>query len=655
MKKQLLLFVLMLLPLVASADAVEINGIYYNLNSETKEAQVLYNSNYSGNIILPESVNYDGTKYSVTSIGLWSFSGCSELTSITIPNSVTEIGDQAFVSCSGLTSIVVENGNSKYDSRNNCNAIIETATNKLLFGCMNTIIPNDVTSIGYWSFYDCSGLTSVTIPRSVTEIGRNAFMNCSGLTSIVVENGNSKYDSRNNCNAIIKTESNELLYGCNNTIIPSDVTSIGSSAFSGRSSLTSVTIPNSVTSIGDKAFQECTGLTSVTIPNSVTFISSFTFDGCSGLISIVIPNSVKQINEYAFRGCTGLTSVTIGNSVTNIGESAFHGCSSLASVSIPNSVTYIGRSAFQGCSGLTSITIPNSVTTIGSGAFSGCSITSITIPSSVTSIEGQAFSGCSGLTSIKVESGNKKYDSRDNCNAIIHTTSNMLISGCKNTIIPNSVTSIGSSAFQGCSDLTSVTIPNGVTTINGSAFRYCSGLTSVIIPNSVKTIVNSAFQNCSELTSVTIGSAVKKINGKAFANCPNLETVKCLAEDVPSTFSDIFADSNPQNATLYVPAGSIDAYKATAPWNEFGTILTLDEETGIELPYSDYLTIQSDGGMLTIQGADDGTKVGVYNINGTLAGEGICRNGCATVNTNLQPGSVAIIKIGDRSVKYVVK
>ena len=343
-----------------SASAIEftVDGVRYSVNSDNTTVTVAgYPSGNepTGQLIIPESVTYGGISYpvtsigdeafgscrgltsvtipnSVTSIGYYAFSDCSGLTSVTIPNSVTEIGSGAFDACSGLTSIKVESGNSVYDSRENCNAIIKTATNTLISGCKNTIIPNSVTSIGEVAFYGCLGLTSVTIPNSVTSIGDRAFGGCSGLTSIKVESGNSVYDSRENCNAIIETATNTLISGCKNTIISNSVTSIGNKAFYDCRGLTSVTIPNSVTSIGDWAFYGCFGLTSITIPNSVTSIGENAFSGCSGLTSVTIPNSVTSIGDWAFNRCTGLTSLTIGNSVTEIGIEAFCDCRGLTRI-----------------------------------------------------------------------------------------------------------------------------------------------------------------------------------------------------------------------------------------------------------------------------------------------------------------------------------
>ena len=349
--------------------------------------------------------------------------------------------------------------------------------------------------------------------------------------------------------------------------IPNSVTSIGDSAFSGCSGLTSVTIPGFVTSIGNEAFSNCSGLTSVTIGDGVTNTGNKVFYGCSGLTGVTIPGSVTSIGWNAFEGCSGLTSVTIPNSVTNIGGSAFSGCSGLTSVTIPNSVTNIGGSAFSGCSGLTSVTIGSGVTSIGVRAFDSCYsltnvyiddigkwcgisfasetanpiyrahklylkgelLTALKIPEGVTNIGAYAFSGCTGLTSVAISDG---------------------------------VTSIGSSAFSGCSGLTSVCIddmskwcgisfanatanplsyahnlylkgelltaleiPDGVASIGDCAFYGCNGLTSVTIPDSVTNIGGYAFAYCSGLTSVTIPDGVTSIGDYAFAWCRGLTSV----------------------------------------------------------------------------------------------------------------------------------
>ena len=329
-----------------------------------------------------------------------------------------------------------------------------------------------------------------------------------------------------------------------------------------------------VTSIGDYAFSGCAGLTSIEIPNSVTSIGNYAFRNCSSLTSIEIPNSVTCIGNYAFYGCSGLTSVTIPNTVTSIGDYTFYGCNGLTSIEIPNSVTSIGNYAFYGCSGLTSVTIPNTVTSIGDYTFYGCNgLTSIEIPNSVTSIGNYAFSGCVGLTSIIIQSGNIKYDSRNNCNAIIETSSNTLIIGCRNSIIPNSVTSIGIGAFRGCTGLTFIKIPNSVTSIDRLTFSGCSALTSIMIPNSVTSIGGSVFQGCSVLTSIIIGRGVKDIGNKMIHGCSKLTDVYCYAETVPS----MGGWGGTSNAILHVPFSSVNLYKETAPWSSFKEIVALTD------------------------------------------------------------------------------
>ena len=255
---------------LTSISVAENNSVYDSRNHcnaviETATDTLLFGCQ---NTVIPESVE---------GIGGFAFYGCKSLTSVTIPDSVKYIGYNAFIGCTGLTSISVAENNSFYDSRNNCNAIIDTKYNVLLIGCPNTVIPDGVTIINSFAFEACQNLTSITIPDSVKEIGEDAFYGCTGLTSISVAENNSVYDSRNNCNAVIETATGKLLFGCQNTVIPDGVTGIDSFVFNGCTGLTSINIPDSVTSIGYRAFYGCTGLTSVTIPDSVTSIDDYAF------------------------------------------------------------------------------------------------------------------------------------------------------------------------------------------------------------------------------------------------------------------------------------------------------------------------------------------------------------------------------------------
>lgn len=299
-------------------------------------------------------------------------------------------------------------------------------------------IPSSVTSIGSSAFSGCSGLISVTIPSSVTSIGSSAFENCIALDSVII-NSNSiaskKYESSSNLSHIFGTQVKYIHFG-------EAVKSIGESACSGYRSLKSVAIGNNVKTIGSWAFNYCSGLEKAEF-GSIKSLCNIKFD-------FIYSNPLYYAKHLYING------------------------SEVTDLVIPESVTSIGNYVFYWCSGLTSVTIPNSVTSIGDRAFEGCSgLTSIHIGSRVNSITNASFSGCGKLESIVVEKGNEKYDSRDNCNAIIETSTNTLIFGCKNTIIPNSVTAIGTEAFYACYGLTSITISDGVNIIGVRAFLLC--------------------------------------------------------------------------------------------------------------------------------------------------------------------------------------
>ena len=349
-----------------------------------------------------------------------------------------------------------------------------------------------------------SDLGGVEIGNCCSSIGQSAFSGCTSLTSID---------------------------------IPNSVTSIGWGAFGGCSGLTSCTIGDGVTSIGESAFESCSGLTSIDIPNSVTSIGNYAFARCTSLTSIVVPSGVTSIGNYAFQYCTGLTSCTIGDGVTSIGYNAFYQCSGLTAINIPSGVTSIGNGTFYNCRNLTSIDIPSGVTSIGKSAFTYCNkITEVTIPSGATSIDQQAFAYCNSLSSIT---------------------------------IPDSVTSIGNSAFTWCSNLKEVTIPSGITYISAYTFYGCSGLTSIEIPESVTYIGSYSFNRCRGLTSIEIPSGVTNVYQYAFYNCDGLQSIifRATTPTVLGSYSLWYTNDCP----IYVPAESVDAYKAASGWGNYAS------------------------------------------------------------------------------------
>ena len=554
---------LLLCATTVAAHDFEVDGIYYNITDATNKTVAVtykgtsysqYSNEYTGNVEIPESVIYDSTTYSVTSIGGSAFSCCTGIASIEIPSSVTSIGGSAFSGCTGLTAVHISDFSAwcNIDFGNSAANPLSLAKNLYLNGELVTelVIPDGVEELKFGAFYDCTSLKNVTIPNSVTSIGKSAFNGCTGLTSVVIGNsvisiGSSAF---RDCSGLTSVE------------IPNSVESVGSSAFRGCSGLTSVVIGNSVTSIGSSAFYKCSGLTSVEIPNSVTSIGNDAFYGCSRLKTVYnfsnltfskgtsdygdvayyankvinAPNgfidgdfiwfenesgmtlagylgnvteltlptqynskSVTSIGDDSFAYCTGLTSIVIPNSVTSIGDYAFYDCTGLTSVEIPGSVTSIAYGVFYGCSGLTSVEIPNSVESIGSYAFQNCDgLTSIEIPNSVTSIGSYAFQSCDGLT---------------------------------NVVIPNSITSIGNNAFRICTGLTSVEFnAENCTTMGNSScpvFEGCRALSTVTIGENVKTIPAYAFYECSVLTSVVIPNSVTSIGDYAFYGCSRLKTI----------------------------------------------------------------------------------------------------------------------------------
>ncbi|MCR5131140.1 MAG: leucine-rich repeat protein [Prevotella sp.] len=675
-----------------NADGVD---ICYVLHPDNLTATVTSKNDglYAGSINIPETVTVDGVSYrvteigesafvnctdltsvsipnSITTIGNYLFYGCSSLTSVTIPESVTSFGEGAFSGCSSLTSVTIPEGVTSISKGlfKNCSSLTSvtipvSATSigeEAFLGCSNLTtvnIPENVTSIGSWAF-DSSNLSSVTIPASVTTIGSNPFYGCNNLTSIIVESGNTVYDSRNNCNAIIETEPNTMISACINTTFPDDVTSIGYCAFAGLSNLTNIVIPESVTSIGEAAFAECTGLTSIGLPSGLTTLSMQLFQSCHSLYSVIIPEGVTSIGNYAFCDCIYLSEITIPESVTTIGDGAFYACINLSEITIPESVTTIGDVAFYDCINLSEITIPSSVTSIGMYCFFNCQglkevYSKISTP---FAIDEYAFEGAWTNATLYVPMGTKAaYEATNYWNKFTNIvevfTGRVLIDGLYynldgythtaevspieegedqytgDIVIPETVTynnveytvtTIGESAFSGCSNLTSVSLPSTITTIGGNAFAYCTsltditipegvttvgefafwnctaltsvslpstltvigqamfqectGLTSITIPEGVTTISNSAFSGCSSLTSITLPSTVTFIENGAFQGCTSLTSLTCLATTPPGceTYTLYPFTQTPMSAcVLKVPTGSKVAYQADTYWKVF--------------------------------------------------------------------------------------
>ena len=372
--KQLLISVLFLLmPILASAETVEIDGIYYNLITKGKQAEVTSNpARYVGDIVIPSEVTYEGITYSVTSIGKSAFFQCKSMTSLTLPNSINSIGKSAFAYCHALDTVVIPKNVTVIEDTafGDCEGlrrvVIPEGVTKIANSAFNSchsldslFLPNTVSTIEDWAFALCRSLVYIEVSQSLREVGQGAFGDCPALATVNITDLSSwcKINFANYMATPLYYTHQLKLNGeiITDLVIPDDVTSIGSYAFGYCSTLTSITIPNSVTSIGASAFAGCSGVKTITIPNGVTLISGSVFSGCSSLKSVVIPNKVTAIGDWAFQNCSNLTSIVLPNNVVSVGRNAFNGCSKLASATIGSSVRTINVKAFANCPDLADI------------------------------------------------------------------------------------------------------------------------------------------------------------------------------------------------------------------------------------------------------------------------------------------------------------
>ncbi|MBQ7988518.1 MAG: leucine-rich repeat domain-containing protein [Bacteroidaceae bacterium] len=568
------------------------------------------------------------------SIGNGAFRACSGLNSVVISENVAQMGRGAFAECSGLTSLRVKEDNLTYDSRNGCNAIIETATNRLIQGCNYTSIPQDVTRISDAAFYGCSDLTSVSLPNGLLSIGDDAFADCSGLTAINIPSSITEIgsDAFQGCEGLTRAEfasiehlctikfKHEFHYGTNPLCYAKHL------YVAGRE-VTDITIPESVDSIGDYVFSGGSYITSVFVPGNVKSIGCETFEGCSSLCSIIISEGVSSIGYGAFRDCVSLVDLKFPASLRRIGQFAFEGCSNLSRVDyssikclcemdfddsesnplsrthhlyidgeeikdvvIPEGVESIGSYAFNEAKYITSATIPSTVTSIGACAFEGCSnLSTVMSKASKPVIQWAAFNGIASNAILSIPPFSEDAYSYDNCLTYFDQwTSDIKMDGLYFNLDDDGdgAAWVEYPILEKKPYGDNVVIPSAITYegveypvagIDDEAFKDAK-ITSIVIPDGVRYIDEGAFYNCENLIFISIPKTVRSIGASAFMYCDDVETLIC---NVKNPFpiqgkgdeGATFSNYFFNNVPLYVPKGTIEEYRNTEGWKDFVNIV----------------------------------------------------------------------------------
>ena len=556
MKKLLLLFAAMLLPLMASAyDLADDKGIHYNIKGDgTLEVDGLDAWTTIADIL--SDVTIGGKTYRVTSIKAWAFEGRSDLHYLSIPWTVTSIGEYAFIDCGSNIMVNIADPECWCQMQlGNEHASPLSSAGKVLVHDIETTridIPETVTAIGKFTFYQCRKINSLNIPSSVKSIGSSAFEDCTGLTALTLSEG---------------------------------LETIGGSAFQGCTGLQTLIIPSTVKTININAIANCSGIREVycyaeNVPD--THADAFDATPTEKSTLHVPANAVqkyrttwpwsdfKEIVPIGGGGTTTLTDNGIIFALKGDGTLEVTGLEDwtrnadiLSDVTINGykyQVTSIGEYAFQGRDDMEYLSIPWSVKSIGRYAFLNCG-------SNVTVNIADPESWC------KMELGNE-YSSPFTCakKVLVYDRETDRID------IPSGVRSIGKYTFYQCRSITSLNIPATVTSIGSSAFEDCTELTSLTLSEGLEELGGSAFEGCSRLSSLTLPSTIRTISVNAFRNCKGITDVYCYAENVPNTQADAFDATPTEKATLHVPANAVKAYRTSWPWSDFKEIVAIGEE-----------------------------------------------------------------------------
>lgn len=599
----------------AKAEAATVftyGGIKYAVLSEadktcqTNPASPIRGNNVTGDIVIPAKVMNGDVEYSVVAVGKGSFYGNSKLTGIQLPEGLMAIDGSAFEGCTALKS---------------------------------ANLPSTLSSLGSLAFRQCR-LDSVGIPAALTIIGINPFADNPTLTKLTVSKQNPNFSFADNILYTKGTDGNFshvvacLMSAEGDFTVPYAVKTLGAYSFYKCDKLTSLTLPEGLTSIGEYALGALTKINSLTLPDSVTEVGANAIRACSALESIKLSSGMKSIPDYMLEECKKLSSLVIPSGITSIGKRAFNHCVSIKSIELPNTLTKISEEAFYYCDSLLRLDIPNSVTEIGPYALCQCkSLTTTNIPTGITSIPKGLFCGCISLESFDVpewvtEIGTSAFASSSIKSIKFHdgitsigegvftsckkleefTMPDQIISigkrafaycsALKSVQFSKSLTSIGENAFSECDSLQRIDLPDGLTTISKSAFSLCSGATYLYIPNTVTSIGETAFQKCKSLPEIIIPLSVESLGKKAFYSCEGLTDIyvfnhKPLSIDGAMFDCDTWNTTVTQthvydNATLHVPEGSLDAYKAAYGWKSFKSIGTFQTIELSELPEAVY-------------------------------------------------------------------